>query len=90
MRTEKTTFILGKKNLITIGVGFLVLVLGFILMSGGESLSPDEFEPSEIFSTQRITVAPITVILGFIIVGVGIMIRPEKTLIEENQNDQAI
>ena len=87
MRTEKTTFLLGKKNLITMGVGFLIIVLGFVLMSGGESASPDDFEPSEIFSTRRITVAPITVILGFIIVGVGIMIRPDKTLVEENQTD---
>lgn len=87
MRTEKTTFLLGKKNLITIGIGFLVLVLGFLLMSGGESASPDEFVESEIFSTRRITLAPITVLLGFLIVGVGIMIRPDKTLTEENQND---
>jgi len=87
MRTEKTTFLLGKKNLVTMGIGFLVLVLGFVLMAGGESASPDVFEPSEIFSTQRITIAPITVILGFIIIGVGIMIRPEKTLVEENQTD---
>lgn len=88
MRTEKTSFLLGKKNLVTIGIGFLVLVLGFVLMSGGESTSPDEFVEAEIFSDRRITLAPITVILGFIIVGVGIMIRPEKTLAEENENNE--
>ncbi|MFT6717384.1 MAG: putative membrane protein [Saprospiraceae bacterium] len=88
MRTEKTTFLLGKKNLRTIGIGFLIIVLGFMLMAGGESASPDEFEPTEIFSTQRITIAPITVILGFLVVGIGVMIRPEKTLVEENDNDQ--
>lgn len=87
MRTEKTSFILGKKNLITIGIGFFVLVLGFVLMSGGESTSPDEFVESEIFSTRRITMGPITVILGFIIIGVGIMIRPDKTLVEEQENE---
>jgi uncharacterized membrane protein len=89
MRTEKTTFLLGKKNLITIGIGFFIIVLGFVLMSGGESDSPDKFVEAEIFSDRRITVAPITVILGFIIVGVGIMIRPEKTLVEENENNEA-
>jgi len=88
MGTEKTSFILGKKNLITIGAGFLVLILGFVLMAGGESTSPDEFVEAEIFSTQRITVAPITVILGFIIVGIGIMIRPEKTLVEQANSDK--
>ena len=87
MRTEKTSFLLGKKNLITMGVGFLILVLGFLLMAGGQSTSPDEFVEAEIFSTQRITIAPITVLLGFIVIGIGIMIRPEKTLVEENENE---
>jgi uncharacterized membrane protein len=86
MDNEKTSFILGKKNLITIGVGFLVLILGFVLMAGGESTSPDEFVEAEIFSTRRITIAPITVILGFIIVGIGIMIRPDKTLVEKSDS----
>lgn len=87
MRTEKTSFILGKKNLVTIAIGFLVVVIGFIMMSGGESASPDEFVYEEIFSTRRITLAPITVLLGFTIVGFGIMLRPEKTLVEEQENN---
>jgi uncharacterized membrane protein len=84
MRTEKTTFLLGKKNILAIGIGFLIIVLGFVLMAGGKSASPDEFVESEIFSARRITLGPITVILGFLVVGIGIMIKPEKTLVEEN------
>ena len=82
---EKTSFILGKKNLYTIIAGFATVVFGFILMVGGEGTNPDEFLPEEVFSTRRITVAPITVVLGFVIVGVGIMLKPNKTFGEEGE-----
>lgn len=61
-----------KQNYIIIGIGVLVVVLGFILMSGGGSEDPSKWNP-EIFSFRRITLAPITVMLGYVIVVVGIM-----------------
>lgn len=85
MNSEKTAFLLGKKNVYTIIIGFAIVIVGFLLMSGGASTSPDEFENDVIFSTQRITIAPITVLLGFLVVGVGIMIKPNKTLVEETE-----
>lgn len=78
--TQKTSFVLGKKNLYTILIGFATVVVGFILMVGGEGTNPDEFIKEEVFSERRITVAPITVVLGFFIVGVGIMLKPNQTL----------
>ncbi len=87
MRTEKTTFLLGKKNLAVMAIGFFILVLGFLLMSGGKSPSPDEFVEAEIFSPRRITLGPITVLTGFLIVGIGIMVKPKKTLIEQTHKD---
>ena len=86
MNKEKTSFVLGKKNAYTILVGFLVVVLGFVLMSGGKGTSPDEFVEAEIFSTTRLTIAPITVVTGFLIVGVGIMLKPNQSLVEEESN----
>lgn len=55
-------------------VGVVVIILGFVLMSGGAEHTATEFDAS-IFSVRRITVAPIVVIAGFVIVGVGIMKR---------------
>lgn len=46
-------------------IGFAIIVLGFILMIGGASASPDEFN-YEMFSFRRITLAPIVVMAGFI------------------------
>lgn len=55
---------LDKGNYILMLIGFGLIVLGFILMTGGASASPDEFN-YEMFSFRRITLAPILVIGGF-------------------------
>lgn len=62
------------KNYITILVGVVLLFVGFILMSGGGEHTATEFD-SSIFSFRRITLAPIVVIAGFVVVGFGIMKR---------------
>jgi hypothetical protein len=52
----------------------VLLFLGFLLMSGGGEHTATEFD-SSIFSFRRITLAPIVVIAGFVVVGFGIMKR---------------
>lgn len=52
------------KNYILLLAGFAVIVLGFVLMSGGGSDDPDVFSYG-MFSWRRITLAPILVIGGF-------------------------
>ena len=55
---------LTSKNYILLLIGFVIIVLGFVLMAGGGSDSPSEFN-YEMFSWRRITLAPILVIGGF-------------------------
>ena len=50
---------LSLKNYILLLAGLIVIILGFVLMAGGGSDSPDEFN-------YAITLAPILVIGGFI------------------------
>lgn len=52
----KHDFVFGKNNYMWMMIGFAVIVLGFILMYG---------DKTDIYSTRRITVAPIIVLLGF-------------------------
>lgn len=86
MSAEKhSNFVLGKKNFYIIAVGFLTIIFGFILMSGGASEDPNVFS-KEIFNTRRLTIAPIVCLLGFLIVGLGIMLKPTATLDEELSN----
>lgn len=60
------------RNYILLLVGFAMIVLGFVLMAGGKSASPDEFN-YDMFSFRRITLAPILVVAGFIFEIYGIL-----------------
>ncbi|MAJ06031.1 MAG: hypothetical protein CL832_02780 [Crocinitomicaceae bacterium] len=70
---EKSKMVLGKKNYVFIIIGCLVVILGFILMSGGGSENPNIFQEEELFSFRRITLAPFMVMLGYGVVLYGIM-----------------
>ncbi|HAE30989.1 MAG TPA: DUF3098 domain-containing protein [Flavobacteriales bacterium] len=69
---------LGKLNYLLMVAGVLIIVVGFVLMSGGGSADPAEFNEEELFHPTRITVAPITVIIGYIVVIFAIMKRPKS------------
>ncbi|MFI3258734.1 MAG: DUF3098 domain-containing protein [Rikenellaceae bacterium] len=45
-------------------IGAAIILLGFILMSGGEPATAESFNDN-IFSWRRITLAPIVVVVGF-------------------------
>lgn len=78
MSNNKANFVFGKKNYLTIAIGFALVIVGFLLMSGGKAEDPNTFNPDEIFSSRRITLAPFTVLMGFVLVGVGIMLKPRS------------
>jgi hypothetical protein len=61
---EKRDFAFGRMNFILLAVGMLVVVIGFILMSGGSS-TEQAYNP-DIFSVRRTKVAPIVCLLGFV------------------------
>ena len=66
-----------KENYILMLAGLALLAIGFILMAGGKSTDPKVFDPKVVYSTTRITVAPILIILGLIIEVVAIMKKPK-------------
>ena len=70
---EKKNMVLNKKNYLFIILGCVVVILGFVLMSGGGSENPDNFNEEELFSFRRITLAPFLVMLGYGLVLFGIM-----------------
>ena len=70
-------FAFKKKNFMLLIIGLAFIISGFILMSGGESENPEVFS-TEIFSFQRITLATILVIIGFIIEIFAIMNKSKE------------
>lgn len=69
-----------KRNYILVLIGLAVIIVGFVLMSGGGSPDPaNVFTGDELFSFRRITLAPIVVIGGFVFIGYAIMKRPKNS-----------
>jgi hypothetical protein len=75
---EKKNFALGIENYKLLAIGFGIIVIGFLLMIGGKSPSPDKFSDN-IFSFRRITLAPIVVLAGFIFEIFAIMKKPRES-----------
>ncbi|MDE6206542.1 MAG: DUF3098 domain-containing protein [Muribaculaceae bacterium] len=67
---------LERGNFIGMIAAGVLIVLGFVLMLGGSS-TVDAFNP-DIFSTRRIVVGPLIALLGFIAMGVAIIIDPSR------------
>ncbi len=71
--TRKPGFAFGKENYRMLIIGVLIVVIGYCLMIGGGSDDPTQFHADEIFSFRRITLAPIVILTGFVVVLLGIM-----------------
>lgn len=83
--TDKERMPLSVKNYRLMLLGVVIIVVGFVLMSGGAEHTATEFDES-IFSFRRITLAPIVVIAGFVFEIYAIMKRfPED---EQSNNDR--
>ena len=48
----------GRDNYMWMGIGFVLVVIGLILMGGGAMPSPDVWEEDIIYSTRRTLIAP--------------------------------
>lgn len=68
-------FALGRENYRLMAIGFGIIVVGFILMIGGGSDDPNVFNP-EVFSFRRITLAPLILLIGFLLEIYAILKKP--------------
>ena len=59
-----TTPLFGKDNYRWMIIGIAIVGLGLILMGGGKSKDPNVFDPNQVYSFTRITIAPILILLG--------------------------
>lgn len=72
---DKKNFAFDKVNFLLLAIGMIVVIIGFILMSGGESTTTS-YDPS-IFSVRRTKVAPIMCFLGFVSIIYAIVRKPK-------------
>jgi len=72
-----TNTLFGKENYKWMVIGLVVMAIGFFLMAGGKSSDPNVFNDKDVYSTTRITIAPILIIAGLIIEIFAIMKKPK-------------
>lgn len=72
---DKKNLAFGRINFILLAVGMCVVILGFILMSGGGT-DNNTFNP-QIFSAMRIKVAPVVCFVGFVSMVYAIIRKPK-------------
>lgn len=75
---DKRNFAFDRINFLLLAVGMLIVIIGFILMSGGNS-TDTHFAPA-IFSVRRIKVAPIVCLVGFVSMIYAIIRKPKDEL----------
>jgi hypothetical protein len=76
-KLKQEGFAFARENYMILIAGILIIGIGYLLMIGGGSDDPNVFS-TEIFSTRRITVAPIVCLIGFSTVLYAIMRKPRE------------
>ncbi len=64
---KETPSIFSKVNYMWMLIGLVVIAIGMFLMAGGKSEDPSVFDPGAVYSTTRITIAPILILAGLVI-----------------------
>lgn len=79
--TGQLTF--NKENYKWMAIGAIVIIIGMILLSGGENKDPNVFDQNLVYSARRITVAPIVILLGFVIEIIAVL---KKKPVDKKEN----
>jgi hypothetical protein len=66
-----------KENYKWMIIGAIVVAIGMFVMSGGKNPDPTKFDPKLVYSTTRITIAPILILAGLVIEIYAIFKRPK-------------
>jgi hypothetical protein len=72
------TFLFDKSNYTWMIAGVVIILIGFVLMAGGKAEDPTQFNYDEIYNFRRITLAPILILVGFVVEIFAIMKKPAK------------
>ena len=73
---DKKDFAFDKMNYLLLVVGMIIVVIGFLLMTGPAS-TETAFEP-DIFSARRVKVAPVVCLFGFVSMIYAVVRKPKN------------
>lgn len=66
-----------RRGLIMMLVGLALMVLGYILMTGGGSSDPQVFNYA-MFDFRRLVLAPVAIVAGIVVIIVAIIRKPKE------------
>jgi hypothetical protein len=66
-----------KDNFMWMGIGAVVIAIGMFMMAGGKNENPNEFDYKTVYSTTRITIAPILILAGLMVEIYAIFKKPK-------------
>ena len=69
-----------RENYMLMLLGIVVMAIGMVLMAGGKNTNPNEFDTSKVYSTTRITIAPLLILAGLVIEIFAIFKKPKREL----------
>jgi Protein of unknown function (DUF3098) len=79
MENNKPHFAFQPENYKLLLIGLAINVLGFILMIGGGTDDPAKFDAKALFSDTRITIAPLLIVAGYVVILYSIMRRSKNS-----------
>ena len=80
-KMDRRNFAFDKVNFMLLAVGMVIVIIGFLLMSGGGS-TETSYNP-DIFSVRRVKVAPVVCFIGFVSMIYAIVRRPKDKHVKE-------
>ncbi len=77
MKEKKIVNIFDRQNYLWMIAGAVLILAGILLMIGGKSSDPNVFNKDEVYSFQRITLAPLLIVGGLVVEIFAIMKKPK-------------
>ena len=69
-----------KENYVWMAAGIVIIAIGMFLMAGGQSnVNPAVFDAKAVYSSTRITVAPILILVGLVVEIFAIFRTPKSS-----------
>ncbi len=79
MSDQKAPSMFSRENYMWMLIGLVVMAVGMFLLSGGASnKDPNVFDKDAVYSTTRITIAPIVILAGLVIEIFAIFKKPKE------------
>lgn len=80
----------GTQNYILMGIGVAFMIIGFLLMLGGEMPDPDTWDEDIIYSFNRIVLAPGLILAGLVALVFAIFKKQNNSKSETTSTEEAV